>query len=236
MKRLLIAMSALTLLAGCTSSKASVPTSNIQASSTTPALNVTQQTSNYPPEAITAFMQGCTAGHPSSMEKNCGCMIQQIQSRYTYSQYQALVQANSSSDPSIQEISSSCADTPTASTTLTNNELSTPSVSMTPANNGTSYIQGQDGAFLGMVSSDRVAEKSVCNQVGAYGSQVTPDSIRNQVGNYGSQISGFSAYNSNAGKPPIVIQGGQVIGVLTKNRSIKGGIDPDLFLLETCVR
>lgn len=230
MKRLLIAASALTLLAGCNTQKASVPTSNNQANSTTPVSNVRQQTGSYPPEAVTAFMQGCTAGHPSSMEKNCGCMIQQIQSRYTYAQYQTLVQANLTSDPDIQEIINSCADTPSATI------IQPPSVSTIDANNATSYIRGQDGAFLGVVSNDRVAEKSICNQVGAYGSQVTPDSIRNKVGNYGSQISDFSAYNSNAQKPPIVIQNGQPIGVLTKNRRILGGVDPDLFFLDECGR
>jgi len=97
-----------------------------------------------------------------------------------------------------------------------------------------SYIVGQDGAFLGEISSSRVAEKSICNQVGAYGSQVASTSIRNKVGDYGSQISKLSAYSPNAQNPPILIQNGQPVAVITKNRNIQGGLDPDILFYSTC--
>jgi len=102
------------------------------------------------------------------------------------------------------------------------------------AGNTAAYIVGQDGAFLGVVSSNQVDQNSICNQVGSYGSQVMQTSIRDQVGPYGSQISNLSAYNSNAGNPPLVMRNGQFIGILTKNRQIQGGTDPDLFLYQVC--
>jgi len=97
-----------------------------------------------------------------------------------------------------------------------------------------SYIVGQDDTFLGEVSSSQVAAKSICNQVGKYGSQVATTSIRNQVAKYGNQVSKLSAYNPYAQNPPILIQDGQPVAVLTKNPNIEGGLDPDLFFYQTC--
>lgn len=230
--RQLIAVAFAIAVTGCTSAPLSKPPqANKPATNPAPVSSVQASKSHresYPSEAITAFMQGCTAGQSQEMEKTCGCMIQQIQNQYTYTQYQAMAQANLSTAPGMQEIISSCSDNTSAPTIQSSPQT------ITQGNNADTYIVGQDGAFLGIVSNDRVAEKSICNQVGAYGSQVTQTSIRNRVSNYGNQISDLSAYNPNAQKPPTIIQNKQVVGILTKNNRIKGGINPDSFFLSTC--
>ncbi|HEY9635759.1 MAG TPA: hypothetical protein V6D14_20305 [Coleofasciculaceae cyanobacterium] len=230
--RQLIALAFAIAVTGCTSAPLlTSPQADKLITNSAPVLNTqasNPQAGSYPPEAITAFMQGCTAGQPQEMEKTCSCIIQQIQNRYTYTQYQAIAQANLSTAPEVQNIISSCSDNTSALTIQSSPQT------ITQGNSAGTYIVGQDGAFLGVVSNDRVAEKSICNQVGSYGSQVTQMSIRNGVGNYGSQISDLSAYNSNAQKPPIVIQNGKVVGILTKNRRIKGSVDPDVFLQNVC--
>jgi hypothetical protein len=114
-----------------------------------------------------------------------------------------------------------------------------PSISKPPhfiaqANNAAPYVVGQDGAFLGVVSNDRIGENSVCNRIGDYGSQISTMSIRNRIGDYGSQISNLSAYNPNAQNPPAIIENGQVVAFVTKNRRIEGGLDPDLFFYNVC--
>jgi hypothetical protein len=111
---------------------------------------------------------------------------------------------------------------------------SIPPQSIAQASNQAPYIRGQDGAFLGVVSNNRVAENSVCNRVGNYGSQVSQMSIRFRVGNYGSRISDFSAYNPNAQRPPEIIENGQAVAFLTKNRRLEYGLDPDAFFYELC--
>ena len=111
---------------------------------------------------------------------------------------------------------------------------SIPPQSIAQASNETPHIRGQDGAFLGVVSNNRVAENSVCNRVGDYGSRVSQMSIRYRVGDYGSRISDFSAYNPNAQRPPAIIENGQVVAFLTKNRRLEGGLDPDAFFYDLC--
>jgi hypothetical protein len=227
----LIALVFATILTSCGLAPSSqTPTKQgvqLQASMSPVAQVSSSPTGTYPQEAIAIFMQGCTAGQPQEMVKTCGCMIQQLQARYTYGQYQALTQNNVMAEPGVQEALSICSDLGSAIQLL-------PQVYAQINNTANSYIVGQDGAFLGEISSSRVAEKSICNQVGAYGSQVTSTSIRNQVGDYGSQISKLSAYNPNAQNPPILIQNGQPVAVITKNRNIQGGLDPDVLFYSTC--
>lgn len=222
----------LALLSSCKSIPSSAPASVSQAPLPNQRLS-NPSSPNYPPEAVAQFIQGCSAGHPPSMQNTCRCIIQGIQAQYTYAQYQALAQAGKINSEG-QNIISSCVDStmpieapPAPLPSATNRPI-------TQANNSTPYIVGQDGVFLGLAFNNPVDQKSICNQVGAYGSQVQPTSIRNQVGKYGSQISDLSAYNTYARKPPQVIQNGQLIGILTKNSQLQGGTDPDVFFLNIC--
>ena len=100
---------------------------------------------------------------------------------------------------------------------------------------GHAYLVGADGVFLGTISSNRIDEKSICNQVGDFGSRVKSKSVWNRVGNYGSQISDLSAYNNNANNPPRIIdENNQVLGILSVNTKIQGAVDPEFLHTAMC--
>lgn len=88
-------------------------------------------------------------------------------------------------------------------------------------------VVGQDGAFLGVVDRNSYNRKSICNQYGNYGNQVSPTSIFNQVGTYGSQVSNQGAYSEIAQYPPVLYKDGQPLGFVSKNRNLPNAIDPD---------
>ncbi|MFE1744904.1 CD225/dispanin family protein [Coleofasciculus sp. H7-2] len=100
---------------------------------------------------------------------------------------------------------------------------------------GHAYLMGADNVFLGIISSDRINEKSICNQVGEFGSRVTSKSVWNRVGDYGSRISDTSAYKTNTNQPPIIVnENNEIIGFLTVNTRIKGAVDPDFLHAAMC--
>ena len=100
---------------------------------------------------------------------------------------------------------------------------------------GHAYLMGADNVFLGIISSDKINEKSICNQVGEFGSRVTSKSVWNRVGDYGSRISDTSAYNTNTNQPPVIVnENNEIIGFLTVNTRIKGAVDPDLLHTAMC--
>ncbi len=179
----------------------------------------------YPPEVVQNFIQGC-AGQNQEMQGQCGCIIQRIQAQYTYAQYQSLVQANAISDPGIKEITEFCADS--APVTIRANSP------QSPTQNSNAYLVGQDGAYLGVVSSDQYAAESICNQYGQFGSPYAAKSVWNKYAQYGGTYASNGAYNPMAQKPPLIIQNGQRIGILTKNPNIEGGTDPDAFFYSVC--
>jgi hypothetical protein len=90
--------------------------------------------------------------------------------------------------------------------------------------------RGQGIVFLGCTNCNSMADESLFNRIGDYGSQVSDMSIYNRIGDYGSQISNVSACNRNATDPPVVVQDGQVLGWLSMNRRLKGYIfDPRML-------
>jgi hypothetical protein len=100
---------------------------------------------------------------------------------------------------------------------------------------GHAYLMGADNVFLGIISSDRIHQKSICNPVGEFGSRVTSKSVWNRVGNYGSRISDTSAYKTNTNHPPIIFnENNEIIGFLTVNTRIKGAVDPDFLHTAMC--
>jgi len=108
--------------------------------------------------------------------------------------------------------------------------------SIAQANDAPMIVVGQDGAFLGVVSSDRFAPNSICNELGSFGNSFSSTSVLNQYAKYGGTFSNLGAYNPNAQKPPLIIQNRQAIGLLTKNRRLQGGVDPDVFFNQVCGR
>lgn len=108
--------------------------------------------------------------------------------------------------------------------------------SIAQADNTPVIVVGQDGAFLGLASNDQYADKSICNRYGNFGSPYSSTSVLDKYEQYGDTYSHLSAYNPNAQKPPLIIQNGQPIALLTKNRRLQGGVDPDLFFNQVCSR
>lgn len=96
------------------------------------------------------------------------------------------------------------------------------------------YIMAGDGSFLGIISSNRIEDRSICNPIGDYGSQIGNMSMRNQISDYGSQISDYSAYNPRANYPPVLVENGSAVAIITKNRAFQNRIDPDLLFYEVC--
>ncbi len=84
--------------------------------------------------------------------------------------------------------------------------------------------------FLGVISSDRYSDKSICNRYGDYGSKYSDLSLLSQYGDYGSRYSDFSAYNPRAEYPPIIISSdGEPLAVVSVNSKWEGIHPGSLF-------
>ena len=90
-------------------------------------------------------------------------------------------------------------------------------------------LRGNDGAFLGVASSNRFQSDGVCNEFSNYGNEFGSSSIYNQFGNYGSEFSSKSAYNQFTSTPPVLYcdTTNEVWNPVTKNGLLQRGIDPD---------
>lgn len=95
---------------------------------------------------------------------------------------------------------------------------------------GQAFVVAEDGTFLGIISSDRYDQRSICNAYGDHGSPYATNSVRNEYGNYGSPYAANSAYNEYTNTPPMIVMNRQVVGHLTKNEYLTGAIDPDVLL------
>jgi len=90
------------------------------------------------------------------------------------------------------------------------------------------YSDDSKKLYIGKLTSNKLDSKSIFNKLGVYGSELSSKSIWNELGVYGSQLSRYSAFNDLALKPPKIIDGNNyIVGRLTKNNTIPGGIDPD---------
>jgi hypothetical protein len=89
------------------------------------------------------------------------------------------------------------------------------------------YILGDDGEYLGLITTDEFNRKSLLNDIGPHGSNVSPKSILNDVGRYGGNVSPKSAFNDIAMSPPRVFtKDGVFVGFLTTNELKRPRIDP----------
>jgi hypothetical protein len=93
-----------------------------------------------------------------------------------------------------------------------------------------SFIEAQDGIFLGNLNPNIFDNESIFNRFGMYGSQFSQESIFNRFCPYGNKLSQLSAYNEVATTPPKIYIRGQFFGYLTKNSSFSNRIDPDDIL------
>lgn len=94
---------------------------------------------------------------------------------------------------------------------------------------GKASLFGQDGQYLGLISTDQSHPDSVCNPNGIHGSIYSPVSVRNRTGSYGSDYHWYSPYNPTTLNPPVIVIDWLGIGLLTKNVALPGALDPDLL-------
>ena len=94
---------------------------------------------------------------------------------------------------------------------------------------GKAHLVAQDGTYLGLVSSNQSDPNSICNRFGKFANDDASTNVRNISGDYGIPTGYYSVNNRTAPKPPMVIYDDRVVGFVTNNIHIVGGIDPDVF-------
>jgi len=87
-------------------------------------------------------------------------------------------------------------------------------------------IVAEDGQFLGRITDSEVANDSLVNRFGPYGSQLSSTSIFNQS-TYGSTFSPVGPFNPNSTQPPRIIRNGQTVARLTVNAGFANRVDPN---------
>jgi len=88
--------------------------------------------------------------------------------------------------------------------------------------------QDPGNTFLGKIDNEFSSE-SIFNEFGTYGSEFSSISIWNEFSSYGSEFSSFSAFNEFTSTPPMLIKNGKVIGYLTRNKFMRGGLSPNIL-------
>jgi hypothetical protein len=91
-------------------------------------------------------------------------------------------------------------------------------------------IIGQDSqnTYLGRISSPYDSE-SIFNEYGTYGNEYSSSSIWNEYSTFGNEYNSHSPFNEYSSSPPMIIKDRRVIGYLTSNEYIQGGISPNLL-------
>ena len=95
------------------------------------------------------------------------------------------------------------------------------------------YSQENPRRYLGKLGHKYDLE-SIFNKYGMYGNRYNLNSIWNQYGRYGSRFSMYSPFNQFTRAPPVIVLGDTIVGYLTINRFIRGGISP--FTLSKLLR
>jgi len=90
-------------------------------------------------------------------------------------------------------------------------------------------IVARDGTFLGKISKNEFDSDSIANEFG-FGNPFGSESLFNEFGRFGNKFSNESPFNEMATQPPVIVGAHGVIGVLTSNSSIPGGVSPTLLL------
>ncbi len=91
------------------------------------------------------------------------------------------------------------------------------------------YSQENPPRYLGKLGHKYDFE-SIFNKYGMYGNSYNLNSIWNQYGPYGNRFSTYSPFNQYTTTPPVIVSGDIIIGYLTINRYITGGISPFTLL------
>ena len=85
------------------------------------------------------------------------------------------------------------------------------------------FSQEPNPVYLGFFGN-QFSSDSIMNSFGTYGNQFNALSVRNTFGTYGSSFSSYSANNDFASSPPAIYKWGDLIGYLTTNSIIFGGV------------
>jgi len=88
--------------------------------------------------------------------------------------------------------------------------------------------QDSENTFLGKVDNEFSSE-SIFNEFGTYGSKFSSSSIWNEFSSFGSEFSSISAFSEFSSTPPMLVKNGRVIGYLTQNKFLRGGISPNIL-------
>lgn len=95
---------------------------------------------------------------------------------------------------------------------------------------GESYIEAQDGIFIGKITPNKFDQESIFNKFGAYGNKYSQVSIFNKFSPYGSQFSNVSPYNKFTKTPPKIYVKGKFFAYLSVNTMLRPRIDPEDIL------
>lgn len=82
------------------------------------------------------------------------------------------------------------------------------------------YGQDYDNTFLGVIDFVRISPDSIFNVYSQYGSSYG-NNLWNTLGQFGSPVSQYSAFNSIAASPPMIMKHGNIIGYITVNPLFK---------------
>ncbi len=88
------------------------------------------------------------------------------------------------------------------------------------------FSQDDENTYLGKIAGEFDSE-SIFNEFGTYGSEFNSASIWNEYGKFGNEYDFYSPFNDTSSEPPKIVKNGNIIGYLTTNQSINGGISPD---------
>ena len=93
-----------------------------------------------------------------------------------------------------------------------------------------SYLQAQDGQYLGTITNNIYDRSSILNEYGPYGSGYSPTSIFNPYSKYGSEYGQHSINNTYCSKPPKLFIKGIFKGFVSVNNYVRPKIPTEAFL------
>ena len=95
---------------------------------------------------------------------------------------------------------------------------------------GASYLEAQDGQFLGRIVANRFDSDSIINEYGPYGSRYSPTSVFNEYSDYGSRYGTNSVNNPYCSTPPKLVINDRQLGFVTVNPHVRNRIATEAFL------
>jgi hypothetical protein len=87
------------------------------------------------------------------------------------------------------------------------------------------FAQDDEQTYLGKIDNKYNFE-SIFNEYGTYGNEYSSKSIWNEYSKFGNKYNLLSPFNDYSSSPPMIIKNGKILGYLTTNEFILGGISP----------